>query len=67
MQENRTDNSGQEIEEGNNLTSIERMQKQNLQIQEVKWTYQDSNILSSGIDRLIDLQNHLQDLKGEWI
>lgn len=63
MEENRTVDSERVIEDGESLTSIERMQKQNLQIQEVKWTYQDNNILSSGIDRLIDLQNHLKDLK----
>ncbi|HAB62518.1 MAG TPA: hypothetical protein DCE48_17790, partial [Lachnospiraceae bacterium] len=44
-------------------TIIERLQEQNLQIQDVRWSYEDMNILSSGIDKLIDLQSHLNDLK----
>lgn len=44
-------------------TIIERLQEQNLQIQDVRWSYDDMNILSSGIDKLIDLQSHLNDLK----
>ncbi|WP_167958975.1 hypothetical protein [Anaerosporobacter faecicola] len=53
-------NTQQNISDDRN---IERMQEQNLQIQDVKWSYEDMNILSSGIDKLIDLQNHLNDLQ----
>lgn len=44
-------------------TIFERIQEQNLQIQDVRWSYDNMNILSSGIDKLIDLQSHLNDLK----
>lgn len=44
-------------------TIIERLQEQNVKIQDVRWSYDDMNILSSGIDKLIDLQSHLNDLK----
>lgn len=44
-------------------TIIKRLQEQNLQIQDLRWSYDDMNILSSGIDKLIDLQSHLNDLK----
>lgn len=56
-----------DIETGKELLikepDLKAIQEQNVQIQEVKWSYQDNNILSSGVDRLLDLKSHLSDLQ----
>ncbi|WP_310602230.1 hypothetical protein [Anaerosporobacter sp.] len=57
--EEKTSKEGSDVEE----TIVEKLQEQKLQIQDVRWSYDNINLLSSGIDKLVDLQSHLNDLK----
>lgn len=50
------------VELSNSDTELKKIQEQSCQIQDLRWNYENSNILSGNIDKLIDLQNHLQDL-----
>lgn len=63
MEDNQLQEKTSETDLSADGVGIKRLQEQNLQIQDIKWSYDDMNILSSGIDRLIDLQSHLNDLK----
>lgn len=63
MEDNQLQEKTSETDFSTDGTGIKMLQEQNLQIQDIKWSYDDMNILSSGIDRLIDLRSHLNDLK----
>ncbi|WP_455718749.1 hypothetical protein [Anaerosporobacter sp.] len=63
MADNQLQEKTSEIDSSTDGTIIEKLQEQNLEIKDIRWSYDDINILSSGIDRLIDLRSHLSDLK----